>query len=345
MTAAKPNVPTKAIKSAVAGREREILRELGVQWTGSSKHIGCPYPDHEDQHPSWRWNQTKRRAHCTCTPSASIFDVVCKVKGIDFEAAKIWVAETIGRSDLIVEANKQYQRTDATSLLSPPTDNRDDTLPWAYLGHRLGIEPDQVPRPATKVVGVRSLEYFDPPRRRNGKPLHVGDFPAAALRLPPPPRLPFRTRLTAGRWRFLPASRQEAWKRLGPGQLQSASSSAPIGMRIAMVTVPPHGAERLPRGNSPSFITPRLPSQSPCPASRGTTSIGWTFCIAMALRPFAAASYRPNHMRRPADQRRMALPTMPRSPGWLIYRRLLTTVSASQPQGGSDVVLARWMNV
>src|SRR5262249_24140101 len=70
---------------------------------GKSSHIRCPYPDHEDQHPSWRWNDAKSRAHCTCTPSASIFDVVCKVKGIDFEAAKIWVAETIGRSDLIVQ--------------------------------------------------------------------------------------------------------------------------------------------------------------------------------------------------------------------------------------------------
>src|SRR5262249_32590052 len=99
MTAGKPYVPTKAIKSAVAGREREILRELGIQWTGSSKHIGCPYPDHDDQDPSWRWNEAKGRAHCTCTASASIIDVVSKVKGIGFETAKVWIAETIGRFD------------------------------------------------------------------------------------------------------------------------------------------------------------------------------------------------------------------------------------------------------
>src|SRR5215831_19245193 len=96
-------VPTKAIRDAVKGREINVLSALGVHWDGKSSHIRCPYPDHEDQHPSWRWNDAKSRAHCTCTPSASIFDVVCKVKGIDFEAAKIWVAETIGRSDLIVQ--------------------------------------------------------------------------------------------------------------------------------------------------------------------------------------------------------------------------------------------------
>jgi hypothetical protein len=181
MAGAGRYVQTKAIRDAVAGRETEVLSALGIQWNGQSGHIRCPYPDHKDEHPSWRWNPVKRKAQCTCTRSSSIFDVVCKVKGINFEAAKIWIAETIGRSDLIVEANGQYQRTDAASLLSAPTDNRDDTLVWSYLAHRLGIEPDQVPRPATKVVGIKSLGYFDPPQRKDGKPVHVADFPAAVF--------------------------------------------------------------------------------------------------------------------------------------------------------------------
>src|SRR5262249_41165821 len=160
----------------------EVLSALGIQYTGKSDHIRCPYPDHKDEHPSWRWNPIKRKAHCTCARSASIFDVVAKVNGVDFEAAKIAVAEMLGCSDLILEANSQnYQRTDATSLLNPRTDNRDDTLVWSYLAHRLGIEPGRVPRPATKVVGIKSLAYFDRPRRRDGKPVHVGDFPAAVF--------------------------------------------------------------------------------------------------------------------------------------------------------------------
>jgi hypothetical protein len=101
MSGGERYVPTKAIRDAVKGREAAVLNTLGIHWDGKSSHIRCPYPDHEDQHPSWRWNRVKGRAHCTCTPSASIFDVVVKVRGVDFEAAKIAVAEMVGRPDLI----------------------------------------------------------------------------------------------------------------------------------------------------------------------------------------------------------------------------------------------------
>ena len=95
MSGAERYVPTKAIRDAVAaGREAEVLSALGIQWNRKSGHIRCPYPDHKDEHPSWRWNPAKRKAHCTCTRSASIFDVVANVKGVDFEAAKIWIAES-----------------------------------------------------------------------------------------------------------------------------------------------------------------------------------------------------------------------------------------------------------
>ena len=94
-------VPTKSIRHAVMGRETEVLNALGIPWDGKSSHIHCPYKDHTDEHPSWRWNSSKARAHCTCTRSGSIFDVVALVRGIDFEAAKIAVAEMVGRPDLI----------------------------------------------------------------------------------------------------------------------------------------------------------------------------------------------------------------------------------------------------
>ena len=101
MTAREAFVPTGAIQHAVVGRENGILAALGICWTGRSQHINCPYPDHADNHPSWRWDATKRRAFCTCTKPGSIFDVVCKMKEVSFEAAKIIVAEMIGRADLI----------------------------------------------------------------------------------------------------------------------------------------------------------------------------------------------------------------------------------------------------
>jgi hypothetical protein len=45
-------------------------------------------------------------------------------------------------------------------LLTPPSDRRDDELPFIYLGSRLGIEPGEVPRPLTPVVGGRGPRLF-----------------------------------------------------------------------------------------------------------------------------------------------------------------------------------------
>jgi len=111
MSGGERYVPTTAIRDAVKGREINVLSALGIHWDGMSSHIRCPYPDHEDQHPSWRWNPVKRRGHCTCTPSASIFDVVAKVRGMSFEAAKVAVAEMLGRSDLIVQPGSKARAT------------------------------------------------------------------------------------------------------------------------------------------------------------------------------------------------------------------------------------------
>jgi hypothetical protein len=165
----------------------DVLRAMGIQWNGRSNHIRCPYPDHPDHEPSWRWDDKRKAAFCSCIGTRAnekrvhdIFAVVGAKEGLDFKATTMRVAEIIGRPDLIVKVKGQkYQRTDAAALLSPLSENRDDMLVWNYLGRRLGIEPKRVPRPATKVVGVKSLAYFDRPQRYGGKPVHVGDFPAA----------------------------------------------------------------------------------------------------------------------------------------------------------------------
>ena len=111
-------IATTAIRQAVNGRETDVLDALGVDWRSGRPHIVCPYHDHADDNASWRWDAKHAKARCTCTTSDSIFDVVMKVADIDFEAAKIRVAELIGRSDLIrTKCTKgrcsQHQRTDA----------------------------------------------------------------------------------------------------------------------------------------------------------------------------------------------------------------------------------------
>jgi hypothetical protein len=106
MSGVERYVPTNAIRDAVTGREADILNALGIPWSGGSTHIFCPYPDHPDRDPSWRWDDKRKVAFCTCIGSRpgenkghSIFGVVAAKEGLNREAAKMRVAEIIARPD------------------------------------------------------------------------------------------------------------------------------------------------------------------------------------------------------------------------------------------------------
>ncbi|MBI1209752.1 MAG: DUF927 domain-containing protein [Azospirillum sp.] len=180
-------VATRAIQAAAQGREPQVLEALGINWRAGTPHITCPYPSHADGDPSWRWNEKRARAFCTCLKGAhSIFDVVMAIDGCDFAAAKLRVAEILDRPDLIQFRSPQpsgtFQATDARSLLEAPASHRDDTLPIKYLASRLGIEPGQVPVPTTPMVGLKALGYYDPPPAGSkGKPRQVGLYPCAVF--------------------------------------------------------------------------------------------------------------------------------------------------------------------
>jgi hypothetical protein len=180
-------VTTDAIREAVQGHELAVLAAIGIRWKAKG-HIDCPYPRHGGKN-DWRWDDEKRVAFCSCMGrsgdrrSHSIFDVVMTVEGIDFPAAKLRVAEIISRHDLIRNDTKpaRYSKSDARSLLSPPEAHRNDALAFEYLGARLGVHVDNVPRPSTPVVGLTQLAYFDPPAAVNGKPVLVGHMPCAVF--------------------------------------------------------------------------------------------------------------------------------------------------------------------
>jgi hypothetical protein len=173
-------VPAPTIQAAVKGRETEVLEALGIAWQDGASHIHCPYPKHDDENPSWRWDRAKARAYCTCIERGghSIFDVVMHVEGIEFETAKVRIAEMLGRQDLIrVKDGQPHQAMDAASLLQPPADQRDETLVCSYLAYRLDVPADQVAMPTTPVAGWRSLAYYDPPAKKGGKSKLVGRHP------------------------------------------------------------------------------------------------------------------------------------------------------------------------
>jgi hypothetical protein len=172
---------TAAIRGAVRGRETAMLAALGIKLNGRA-HISCPFPDHDDENPSWRWDIPKAVAHCTCLNghACSIFDVIGRLEGVDFDAAKIRAAELLGRADLIEEKGAGGKMT-AAGLLAPPAGRSAPVLPRGYIAHRLGVEPDEAPMPATPSAGWLDLEYFDPPAEKDGKPVLVGKHPCAVF--------------------------------------------------------------------------------------------------------------------------------------------------------------------
>jgi hypothetical protein len=178
-------VPTAPLQQAVRGRETEVLEALRIPWQGGSRHITCPYRDHSDENPSWRWDGRKARAFCTCIEQRgghSILNIVMRVERIEFEAAKLRVAEILGREDLIRTKGERRQTMDAASLLQAPADQRDDALPRSYFAHRLGVSAEEVLMPSTPVVGLRELTYYDlPAKDGDRRPKPVGRYPCAVF--------------------------------------------------------------------------------------------------------------------------------------------------------------------
>jgi hypothetical protein len=177
-------VSTTDIEKAVSGRETDVLDGLGIDWRAARPHITCPYPDHDDNNPSWRWDGRRKKAFCTCSAKPeNIFGVVTRTTGCDFGAAKLRVAEILQRDDLIrTRTGSGGQKTDARSLLGAKPANCDDSLPFIYLAHRLQNDEATVPRPTTPVRGIKRLAYFDPPKPGSkDKPELVGEFPCAVF--------------------------------------------------------------------------------------------------------------------------------------------------------------------
>jgi hypothetical protein len=97
------------IRRALEGREEHILDAVNIPWRTGRPHIRCPYPDHDDANPSWRWDVGKRWAYCTCG-SDPILGVLMRAEAIDLDAAKLRAADILGPSDLILESRRRKSR-------------------------------------------------------------------------------------------------------------------------------------------------------------------------------------------------------------------------------------------
>lgn len=91
----KAAAAARDIHLEIAGREPAILQALGILLPAHRRHIRCPFPDHEDQHPSWRWDAGPVRWFCTCG-NGTIIDAVMRIRGLDFASAVAWIREQLG---------------------------------------------------------------------------------------------------------------------------------------------------------------------------------------------------------------------------------------------------------
>jgi predicted P-loop ATPase len=157
------HVQWRAIRETVRGRETEILDRLGIDWraTGSNNHIVCPYPAHDDHNPSWRWDAEAGKARCSCDSSASIFDVIMKIEGIDFPAAQLRAAELLGREDLTGGT------APAGLLLDEYAEAKHLPLDWLY---SIGVTQKAAYGPA-RAPAVRTLYFRE-----------AGNFETASIR-------------------------------------------------------------------------------------------------------------------------------------------------------------------
>jgi hypothetical protein len=78
---------TAEIRAAVRGHETDLLDALHIDWRRAKPHITCPYKEHDDNNPSWRWDERKRKAFCTCGARGAL-GVLMGVEGADFNAGK-----------------------------------------------------------------------------------------------------------------------------------------------------------------------------------------------------------------------------------------------------------------
>ena len=85
----------------IQGREKDVLAALGISWPPpKGKHIRCPFPEHDDHDPSWRWDDAKRAWTCTCADGyKSIYDAVMRMNGFDFVDAVRWVKDAVLGND------------------------------------------------------------------------------------------------------------------------------------------------------------------------------------------------------------------------------------------------------
>ena len=83
-------------RDRLVGHEHALLARLGVDWPQQGRrHIRCPFPNHEDRHPSWRWDSERAAWFCTCG-GGDVISAVMRIRACEFKDALRWVEQEMG---------------------------------------------------------------------------------------------------------------------------------------------------------------------------------------------------------------------------------------------------------
>ena len=86
----------QAWRDRLVDREIELLARLGVEWAPhGQRHIRCPFPEHEDRRPSWRWDTEHRAWFCTCG-GGDFVSAVMRMRACNFKGAVRWIERELG---------------------------------------------------------------------------------------------------------------------------------------------------------------------------------------------------------------------------------------------------------
>ncbi len=117
---------TERLRIVEESHADKILAAIGAKPQTGKKHQRCPFPDHEDKNPSFRYDADANRIFCTCLPETgvSLTDALMKVRGLaDFNAA-VREIEAITGERVLEGRRKQKQSEPGEQAAS---ENREET--------------------------------------------------------------------------------------------------------------------------------------------------------------------------------------------------------------------------
>ena len=107
------------LKEEMKGLEGEVFSAFGVDIT-THRHQRCPFPEHEDIHPSFRVDLEKGVYFCSCS-AGDVFSFVMRIAGCTFPQSIVLISEIIGvttdvSDDKIEEIRKKREEIEKRNM-------------------------------------------------------------------------------------------------------------------------------------------------------------------------------------------------------------------------------------